>query len=84
MSLPACDERTVLNLQHWVDGNGCISWEETDFLTRSNDLARILPTESTVSEFIEHWVQVILVKLLKGSNRVRPPTVYGQFGHVAH
>jgi hypothetical protein len=38
-----------LNLQNWVDGNGCIAREETAYLARTEDLVRVVsPNDSAV------------------------------------
>jgi hypothetical protein len=55
--------RDVRSLQNWVNGNGCLSWEETEYLTHCNDLRSIAPLEDGAAARFEAWVEDSLVRL---------------------
>ena len=61
----AADARNIRGLQNWVNGNGCLSWEETAYLTRCNDLLSIVPPEDGTAVRFEIWVEDGLVRLLR-------------------
>ncbi|KAI1086078.1 caspase domain-containing protein [Rostrohypoxylon terebratum] len=49
LSLEAASSRDVVNLQNWVDGNGCIAREETMYLKQGEDLLSVAsPNENAV------------------------------------
>jgi hypothetical protein len=41
LGLEAASHRDMVNLQNWVDGNGCIAREETAYLAQAEDLLRV-------------------------------------------
>ncbi|KAI9771000.1 MAG: hypothetical protein M1840_002704 [Geoglossum simile] len=57
--------RNIRSLQNWVNGNGCLSWEETEYLTHCNDLRSVVPTEDHAMVRFEAWVEDNVVRLLK-------------------
>jgi hypothetical protein len=57
--------RDIRSLQNWVNGNGCLSWEETEYLTHCNDLRSIVPSEDSATVRFEAWVEDSLVRLLR-------------------
>lgn len=57
--------RSVRSLQNWVNGNGCLSWEETEYLTHCNDLRNVVPPEDSAAMRFEAWVEDNLVRLVK-------------------
>jgi len=61
----AAKPRNVRSLQNWVNGNGCLSWEETAYLTHCNDLRSVVPSEDSTAVRFETWVEDGLVRLLR-------------------
>ncbi|KAI9859984.1 MAG: hypothetical protein M1813_006331 [Trichoglossum hirsutum] len=57
--------RDIRSLQNWVNGNGCLSWEETEYLTHCNDLRSVVPSEDHAIVRFEAWVEDNVVRLLK-------------------
>jgi hypothetical protein len=46
---PKSNHRAVQSLKNWLDGNACIARAETEYLTRGDELFRLLPqTEGAV------------------------------------
>ncbi|KAF2258467.1 hypothetical protein CC78DRAFT_594984 [Lojkania enalia] len=69
----AAKPRNVRSLQNWVNGNGCLSREETNYLTRCNDLRSIASSEDSAVVRFEAWVEDGLVHLLrKLQNNLHP------------
>ncbi|KAF2176027.1 hypothetical protein K469DRAFT_743122 [Zopfia rhizophila CBS 207.26] len=56
--------RDIRSLQNWVNGNGCLSWEETEYLNHCNDLRSIVPLEDSATVRFEAWVEDSVVRLL--------------------
>ncbi|KAF2629496.1 hypothetical protein BU25DRAFT_446986 [Macroventuria anomochaeta] len=57
LSGESAKRRDVRSLQNWIEGNGCLSWEESDFLAHCNDLRRLVPTEDDATARFEGWVE---------------------------
>lgn len=57
--------RDIRSLQNWANGNGCLSWEETEYLTHCNDLRSIVPSEDSATVRFKTWVENSLVRLLR-------------------
>lgn len=55
--------RDVLNLQNWINGNGCIAREETAYLDRSKDLLSISFREESAVTWLEALVEHGLFQL---------------------
>ena len=61
----AAKPRGVRSLQNWVNGNGCLSWEETKYLTHCHDLRNAIPSQDDATVQFETWVEDCLVHLVK-------------------
>ncbi|KAH7089886.1 hypothetical protein FB567DRAFT_312317 [Paraphoma chrysanthemicola] len=57
--------RDVQSLQNWVNGNGCLSWGETEYLTHCNDLQSLADSQDSAVTRSESLVEYALVYLLK-------------------
>jgi hypothetical protein len=71
LSSDAAKPRDVRNLQNWVNGNGCLSWEESEYLTHCNDLRGLVPVEDGAATRFEAWVEDRVVWSLKKYQKVR-------------
>jgi hypothetical protein len=75
LSFQAANPRDVLSLQNWVNGNACLSWEETDYLTRYDDLLSVAPLGGdSAATRLELWVEDIIVRHFKGLREVLAAT----------
>lgn len=61
--------RDVTSLRNWVDGNACLSWEETEYLTR-NDLLSVAFSEDSAVARLEAWVEDSFVRFFDGFRKV--------------
>ena len=61
----AAKPRDIRSLQNWVNGNGCLSWEESTYLTHCNDLRSVVPSEDSAVVQFEALVERSLVRLLR-------------------
>lgn len=61
----AAATRDVSSLQNWIDGNGCLSRVETEFLKQENDLMAVSSADETLP-----FLETLLVKL--GTNLYKP------------
>jgi hypothetical protein len=64
--------RDVQSLQNWVNGNGCLSWGETEYLTHCNDLQSLADSQDRAVTRSESLVENALVRMLKYFRNVRP------------
>ena len=49
LGFEAASHRDRANLQNWVDGNGCIARDETEYLARTGDIVSVAcPDDSAV------------------------------------
>lgn len=62
--------RDVRSLQNWVNGNGCLSWEETEYLTHYHDLRSLVSLEDGAAARFEAWIEDNLVRLLRKRHNV--------------
>jgi hypothetical protein len=63
--------RDVLNLQNWINGNGCIAREETAYLDHSKDLLSISFREDSAVTWLEALVEYGLFLLRQRSSQVK-------------
>ena len=62
-------QRDVTSLRNWVAGNACLSWEETEYLTR-NDLLSVAFLEDNAVARLEAWVEDSFVRFFDGYRKV--------------
>ncbi|KAI1429092.1 hypothetical protein F5Y12DRAFT_710645 [Xylaria sp. FL1777] len=70
LNFPSASRRDVQSLLNWVNNNACLSWEETEYLTRCNDLLSVTPVDAHASSPIESCIEGILVRFFE---RLRDP-----------
>jgi hypothetical protein len=49
--------RDVQSLQNWLNGNSCLSWEESEYLNHKEDLLAVSHTEDDAAKRLEIWVE---------------------------
>ena len=74
LSLDDAGVRDIDSLQNWVNGNGSIAREETEYLEYSRDLARIAPVKDTSLERAEKWVEDATIRCWRGFREVAVST----------
>jgi len=62
--------RDVRSLQNWVNGNGCLSWDETEYLNHCRDLRSLVPLEDGAAAGFEAWLEDKVFRLLRKFNNV--------------
>ena len=62
--------RDVGSLRNWVDGNACLSWEETDYLAHDKDLLSVASLEDNAVARLEAWVEDAFVRFFNGFRTV--------------
>lgn len=70
LGFEAAKPRDVLNLQNWVNGNGCIAREETAYLERYKELLSVSSLDDHAITWLEILVGGILVRLSKCFGKV--------------
>jgi hypothetical protein len=70
LSFEAARPRAILNLQNWVNGNGCIAREETAYLDHSKELLGVASPDETVMIGLETMVEDCLARLCQCFNKV--------------
>lgn len=71
--------RDVQSLQNWVNGNGCLGWGETEYLTHCNDLQSLADSQDSAVTRSESLVENTLVCILKYFRTVRPVRFSAKF-----
>jgi hypothetical protein len=66
-------DRDVVNLQNWVDGNGCIAREETAYLARAEDLLRVVSPDDNAVTWLGALVADSRVYFRERFGQVRNP-----------
>lgn len=57
-------------MQNWVDGNGCIAREETDYLACRKDLLSVTVPDDSALTWLETSVENSLIRFSKWFGRV--------------
>ncbi|EAQ92079.1 predicted protein [Chaetomium globosum CBS 148.51] len=73
MAYNSASPRAVASLQNWVNGNRCITREETAFLHHLDDLIEICPTSDDIFVKLESWVEDGLLHFYKGFRQLMTP-----------
>ena len=60
----SANPRDIRSLQHWVNGNGCLSWEESEYLKHCHDLCSIAPVDDDATARFKIWIEKALGRLL--------------------
>ena len=60
------------SLQNWVDGTGCLSREETQYLEHEHEheLITLASPNDTAMKQLEDWVEDLFVRRYKGFREV--------------
>lgn len=75
LSLDDAGIRDTDSLQNWVNGNGSVAREETEYLENSRDLTRIAPLKDTGLERAEKWVEDSAIRCWRGFREVARSTL---------
>jgi hypothetical protein len=73
LGFKAASDRDVVNLQNWVDGNGCIAREETAYLARAGDLLSVVSPDDNAVAWLGALVEDSCVYFRKRFGQVRNP-----------
>ena len=75
LSFDHAPTRDVLSLQNWVDGTGCLSREETEYLKQGQELMSLAPPSDGAMKQFEDWVEDLFIRYYKDFRTVglRPP-----------
>jgi len=66
LALEPPEERHVMNLRNWINGNGCIARADTEYLTRPDgDLLRVSHHNDNALALLEMLVVSVLVWVRK-------------------
>jgi hypothetical protein len=71
LSLRLAERRDVESLNHWLDGNGCLSEEESAYLAHHGELVSLAPASDDAMLQLESWVEDKLMWLWRGFRKVR-------------
>ncbi|CAI6337693.1 unnamed protein product [Periconia digitata] len=62
LSLDVAEARDIESLQNWLNGTGCITREETAYLSQSRELVRLAPSKDFALSRLEIWVEDALIR----------------------
>ncbi len=71
LNLCPAERRDVESLNHWLDGNGCLSEEESAYLTHHGELVSLAPASDNAMLQLESWVEDKLIWLWSRFRKVR-------------
>ncbi|KAI1204900.1 uncharacterized protein F4807DRAFT_445525 [Annulohypoxylon truncatum] len=71
LNLQLTERRDIESLQNWVDATGCLSKDETAYLSYPNELVCLVPVLDSVARQFETWVEDKLVRYLHCFRRNR-------------
>ncbi|OTA93382.1 hypothetical protein M434DRAFT_395646 [Hypoxylon sp. CO27-5] len=57
LALEDARQRSVSNLQNWVNGNGCVARAETAYLSRPEELVSVAGTDETIISWLETLIE---------------------------
>jgi hypothetical protein len=70
LSYGHANPRTRINLKNWLNGNGCLAREETEYLDYPRELIELGAPSDDASTKLEAWVEDCLVRFYKGFRQV--------------
>ena len=70
MSLDHALSRDVTSLRNWVNGNGCLNREETEYLAHEQELVRLASSKDGATKQFEDWVEDLCVRYCKSFRAV--------------
>jgi hypothetical protein len=71
LSFEHAPQRDIRSLQNWVNGNACISREETEYLEHEEDLMTLASLGDSAMRKIESWVEDMFIRFYRGFRKVR-------------
>jgi hypothetical protein len=63
LSINHAQQRDIESLQNWLEGNVCLSEEESAYLTHGRDLVSLAPVEDSATLQFETWVESGFIQL---------------------
>jgi hypothetical protein len=73
LSFEAASHRDMVNLQNWVDGNGCIAREETAYLALAEDLISVASPNDSAMTWLGALVEDSCIFFRERFGQVRKP-----------
>lgn len=70
LGMETARSRFVLGLQNWINGNGCLARDETEYLKYRNDLLSIATADDGAVMKMESWVVNALIRWYKRFHQV--------------
>jgi hypothetical protein len=61
--MPPAPRQIVTSLRNWVEGNGTVAREETDFLNYEHDLFTTAKGSDGAMSVLQPWIEAIAVRL---------------------
>jgi len=71
LSLSPAQQRDVESLQNWLDGNGCLTREESAYLAHHGELVALAPAGDSAILQLEAWVEDRLIRLWRNFRKRR-------------
>jgi hypothetical protein len=71
LSLIPAQHRDVESLQKWLDGNGCLTQEESAYLSYHGELVSLASAGDSATLQLEAWVEDRLIRLWRNFRKVR-------------
>jgi len=71
LSLSPAQQRDVESLKNWLDGNGCLTREESVYLAHHGELVALAPAGDSAILQLEAWVEDRLIRLWRNFRKRR-------------
>lgn len=81
VEMPSAPRQVVTSLRNWVEGNGSIAHEETQFLDYDHDLFTTAKGTDGAMSLLQPWIEAITIRIYK-LFRKRAPTDISRDEHI--
>ncbi len=71
LALETAKNLDISSLKHWIDGNACITREETAYLLQPKDLLSTAPSSDDAVAQVEAWLEDRVIQCWKDFREVR-------------
>jgi hypothetical protein len=78
VEMPSAPRQVVTSLRNWVEGNGSIAHEETEFLDYEHDLFTTAKGTDGAMSLLQPWIEAIAVRIYKLFRKVYLSNLYCQ------
>jgi hypothetical protein len=71
LSFGRAEERNIQSLRNWLDGNGCLSRQEAEFLRNPKDLVSLATISDSATVKVGTWIEDQIIRAWPKTRSVR-------------